>query len=458
MTEQVLGDVSSFLPEKLDIQAVPENAKGPKPSSLFFIWFASNLTIGDFALGFLPIYFGFTLDITVTALVVGNILGAALLGMMSTIGPRSRLPQMVTGKRSFGRTGAAAMSILQWMNTTGWLTINTILAAYALSILFGGFNLLLIFPVVLIVAVVGLSAYFGQRFIHRFEQAMAVVLGVLFAVVTYFALDKMDWSIQYSSSSSFSTFTQFGVVLALSFSYIMSWGPYASDYSRYISHDTKSVKTFSYTFIGGFTASLWLEVTGVLVSIASGMASASDPAMAFQPVMGKFFLIGLVGFVLGGIAANSINLYSNSLSIKAAGFRVKRATVVVIMSIVVTILSLASAFNGFNYSYETFLYLLDYWITPWLGVMIADFFIVNRGKKLDSSEYGRFNFSGIASYCLAIILSIPFMAPSGFPYGPVASVLGGVDLSYYVSFLLAIALYVILSRLKFGERHSKANA
>ncbi len=444
MTEHVLGADSAFTPEKLDVQAIPDNAIGPKASSLFYIWFASNLTIGDFALGFLPIYFGFDLDTTIIALVLGNILGASLLGLMSAVGPKSRVPQMVMGRRSFGNRGGAIMSVLQWLNTTGWLTINTVLAAFAISLLISG--IFLIYSIIFVAVIVGISAYFGHKFIHKFERIMSYVLGVIFIVVTYFALDHMHWSITYSANTSLTLFTQFGIALALSFSYIMSWGPYASDYSRYISPRTSPGKVFTYSFAGGFASSLWLEITGMLVAIASGMASTANPASALAPIMGRFFDVGLVGIVLGGIAANSINLYSNSLSIKAAGLNLRRITVVIIMSAVAVVFSILSVINGFNYSYETFLYLLDYWITPWIGIILADFFIVNRGRRYGQGRNLRYNFSGIIAYCAAIVISIPFMAPSGFPYGPVAQMLGGVDLSYYISFVLAMVFYVLLNR------------
>ncbi|OWP56248.1 MAG: hypothetical protein B2I17_06585 [Thermoplasmatales archaeon B_DKE] len=455
MTEQVLGTDSAFTPEKLDIQPVPDNIKGPDARSLFYIWFASNLTIGDFALGFLPIFFGFGLVTTIIALIVGNVIGASMLGLMSAVGPKSRVPQMVMGRRSFGNRGGSIMSVLQWLNTTGWLTINTVLAAFALSLLISG--TLLIYSVILVAAIVGISAYFGQKFIHKFEKLMSYLLGIMFIVVTYFALDHLHWTLAYSSNSNLSMFTQFGIVLALSFSYIMSWGPYASDYSRYIAPDTSMSRVFSYSFLGGFAASLWLEIAGMLVAIASGMAATANPASALAPIMGRYFDIGLVGIVLGGIAANSINLYSNSLSIRAAGLKLKRITVVIIMSVVAVIFSLISVVNGFNYSYETFLYLLDYWITPWIGIILADFFIVNRGKRYGQTSNAKYNLTGIVSYCASIIISIPFMAPSGFPYGPVAQALGGVDLSYYVSFVLAMVLYVVMNRIS-PRMHKKAAA
>ena len=80
--------------------------------------------------------------------------------------------------------------------------------------------------------------------------------------------------------------------------------------------------------------------------------------------------------------------------------------------------------------------------------MIADFFIVNRGKFRESSE--RYNWKGIASYLVAVIVSIPFMNQSFNTIlefeGPVSTYLGGADISYFVSFFIAIILYTMVSR------------
>ena len=51
-----------------------------RPSSLFFIWFAANLTIGDFAIGFLPIALGISFSDAVIALLSGKLTGGAVGG------------------------------------------------------------------------------------------------------------------------------------------------------------------------------------------------------------------------------------------------------------------------------------------------------------------------------------------------------------------------------------------
>ncbi|MGC8696782.1 MAG: purine-cytosine permease family protein, partial [Conexivisphaera sp.] len=53
------------------------------------------------------------------------------------------------------------------------------------------------------------------------------------------------------------------------------------------------------------------------------------------------------------------------------------------------------------------------------------------------------------SYILGMAASTPFMnlTPYGIQYvGPVAAALGGADLSYFVSFAVAIAAYLLLDR------------
>lgn len=440
--EQLFGKESREVVEKYDIEEIPEAERTQNESSLFYLWFASNLTIGDFALGFLPMYLGLSIDLTVIALVIGNLLGGMLLALMSVMGPKSGLPQMMVGRRPFGTKGGSVMSVLQWGNTAGWLTVNLILSSFALSIAAGGLNY--IYSIIIVAIIVALVAFIGHRFIHLFERGMSVVLGVLFAFVTYIALSKPDLISAYTPSYSIPAIAGFGVTLAASFSYIMAWGPYAADYSRYVSSKRSSSKVFWYTFVGGVVASFWLEVVGMLVGIISNNPGG-NPVIDLNNILGRFGMIGLISLFLGGLAANALNLYSNSLSFRAAGVKLKRTYIVIIVTAISILIALVGYLRFYDF-YETFLLILDYWITPWLGVLIADFFFVNRGKPFNMRELPIFNRSGIIAYIIAVVVSVPFMAPPAYYMGPIASLLGGVDISYYVSFLLAFALYVGLSR------------
>lgn len=428
---------NKYVDESLDdINAVPVTERNKRPSSQFFLWFGSNLTIADFALGFIPIELGLNLLYTIIALVIGTVAGGILLASMSIMGPRTGLPQMMIGRHAFGKSGGKVMSVLQWVNTTGWLTVNTIIAASALSIMVGAtYGYLYVFPVIAVAGTVLAIVYFGHNVIHGFEKTMSVVLGILFLYLTIYSVSY------YSGNFYYGTFSLIGIgtTVALSFSYIMSWGPYASDYSRYVIPGSKTV--FWDVLSGSVISTLWVEVVGALVALAIYNGNG-EPASMLGSMLGKFADIGLIALILGGFAANSLNLYSNSISLKSAGVGISRRSILIIITVLSVILGVYGYSSFYSY-YEDFLYVLDYWITPWLGIMIADY-LLSKGNMLHISEgYDRRTF---IAYLLPIALSIPFMHPVSQLEGPLSALLGGVDISYFISFGLSMLFFYLLRR------------
>ncbi len=412
-----------------------------KPFSLFYIWFAANLTIGDFAIGFIPISLGQPLNLTIIALIVGNITGGSLLGVMSVIGVVARKPQMELSHGPFGRIGSSVMALLQWGNTLGWLTVNLVLASFALEIIIKGTYY--IFLLLIVAAIVLLLAYYGHEAIRRFELAMSVVLGILFLVITVRSLLDIRNGIPYVPFYKIPVYAGFGITLAASFSYIMAWGPYASDYSRFVGGKREKPRSFSFAFLGGAIASFWIEVLGIMVAIFTPNY-ISNPATALAHYMGQFFIAGMVALFLGGIAANAINLYSNGLSLNTALKRKGRKLPILLGTAISVSLGIVGYGNFYGY-YENFLFILDYWITPWLGILVAHYFIV--GPRLNGSGRLPRLYSGAIAYSAAILISIPFMYPPAYFQGPIGAMLNGVDISYYISFVLAMLFYTAINRI-----------
>ncbi len=439
MVEHLFGKDSQHT-EKYSVEQVPESRRDSKPSSVFFIWFASNLTVGDFAIGFIPVSLGLKLSYSLIAIVSGTVAGGVLLSMMSVLGPRTGLPQMAIGKQSFGIRGGSFLSALQWGNTAGWLTVNVILASFALYLAIGISYYMIILAIVFIVA---LTSLIGYRAIRLFEKVMSFVIGFMFVFLMVF-LPVRSIAVIYHAVPLMPVPEIFGITFAASFSYIMSWGPYASDYSRYIRRDAPAASTFSYTLVGSSSATIFAEVAGMIVAVLS-KNPAGNPALDLFSVMGPYAIVGMMSLFLGGIAANAINLYSNSLSFISIGIKVKRYVPIIIASAFSLILGIIG-FRIFYQFYETFLFMLDYWITPWIAILIADFFIVNRKSKFSERSIPLINKTGIFSYSAALLASIPFMAPSGIFEAPIARMLGGVDISYFISFFLAMAFYLSFSR------------
>ncbi len=410
-----------------------------KSSELFTLWFATNLTIGDFAVGFIPVILGLSFQMIIIALVLGNVFGSILVGYMSITGTETGLPQMVIGRRAFGNKFGMLMSSLQWVNTLGWLTVNIVLSSLAFTLAFHvPFYELSIFIISLAIFFISFS---GRKIISIFEKLMSVVLGIMFVFIILFSISRA--SDIYAYKPLYYGFgIAFGITLASSFSYIMSWGPYAADYSRY----NYGKNVFLYTFLGGLIASLWAEIAGVFVAILS-LNPSGNPAIDLYTVLGKNGILGLFAIFLGGIAADAINLYSNSITLQSIGIKMKRITAIIMGIVIAFFLSIFMYSHFFSY-YEDFLFILDYWITPWIGIMIADFFIINKNQKFDLKNIPGFNKPGIVSYFLSLIISIPFMDPGVVYEGTISKLfLGGVDISYYISFIIAIILYPLIKKI-----------
>ncbi|WP_337860820.1 cytosine permease, partial [Ferroplasma sp.] len=422
-----------------EFEAVPLEKRKNNSSELFTIWFASNLTIGDFAIGFIPILLGLSLKMALLSMFLGSVMGSLLVAFMSRTGTITGLPQMVLGRRAFGRNFGTFMTGLQWFNTLGWLTVNLILASFAFSLAFH----IPYYEISILVTgvIIFLISNSGRKAISIFERAMSVVLGILFVIIIVNAGFHIN-EISAYKPVYFGVGVAFGITLATSFSYLMSWGPYAADYSRY----NKTKNAFIYTFSGGFIATLWAEIAGVFIAIMS-LDPSGNPASDLSHVLGPYGIIGLIAIFLGGIAADAINLYSNSISLKSTGLKIRRIYSVIFGILVAVALSIA-LYTKFYSFYEDFLFLLDYWITPWLGIMIADFFIVNRKNTFNIAKIPGFNTSGITAYFIALFASVPFMDPGIIYEGIISKMyLGGVDISYYISFLLALVLYPAITKI-----------
>ena len=425
-----------------------------RPNALFYLWFGSNLTVADFALGVLVESYGLTVYYTVIALLIANVFGGLLVAFMSHLGPTSGMGQMEISKKSFGKGGGKIFSLLQFMNTIGWLSVNLIISSRALQFIlssrdsynpsFMGINLLEITSLIIVMAVIAVTIIFGHRSIKAFEKIMSVVLGILFVILTYSIITSPSGFIS-SYTGTFSIIS-FASIIMLSFSYIMSWGPYAADYSRYTQKGQfSSAKAFIYTFLGTALASFLVELIGFYVGIDLNLSGVFSNRL-FVPLLGGFWILGSLTLFLGGLAANSLNLYSNLMSIRSLGFKNGRNYII----LAIGILTVAMGFifyNTFSSYFEGFLYVLDYWITPWIGVMIAEFFLVKR----KGGFYANINWNPIIAYLLSIGISIPFMDTIQYYFGiyiPFYSATSGVDFSYVISFFISIILtYIFETRI-----------
>ncbi|MGI8689328.1 MAG: purine-cytosine permease family protein [Thermomicrobiales bacterium] len=405
--------------------------------SLFTLWFAANMGLPVWLVGALAVVFGLGFKDGVFAILLGNLIGCGLLALTTTMAPTIGMPQLPFTRRSFGRRGVYLPALLNWVSTCGWYAVNSILGGLALARLthlpFGIALALLSITQVLV-------GIYGYNFIHQFEAITAVMLAAIFAAMTVIGLPKAHLGLE----SALPTGKHLGLFILMTTavaSYVFSWSPYAADYARYLPTATSKRAIFAAVFGGAFISCVWLQVLGAAVATIGLILAPIDLVVH---VMGGFWIPALVAVVIGTIAANALNIYTGALALLTLDVPVKRWISVLAVGVLGGALA-AYGSRGLSSKYENFLLLVSYWIGPWLGIVLVDFFLRRaRGTSWSASRQG-FRWAGIGAFLVGLVISIPFMNSTLYT-GTLARRFGGADIAYYIGMGVAAAVYYIFSR------------
>ncbi len=431
--------------EPKGIEHIGEDERHGKVSSVFTLWFGANVELATLTTGVAAVaFFGLNFTQAAIGLFIGNLLGVTLLGLLSTFGPRLGVPQMVHSRAAFGFVGNFIPGFLNMIAGVMWFAVNTVLGSFAFETLFGSSFIVALLVMVLIQVVV---AVYGYNMIHAVEKFMALILTLVFAGVSFFAFAHVNYHLAFNAKVYPSMSGAIVEAAGLAFSYLLGWTVFSSDYTRYLSHKTSSKKVFWNAASANFIACLWLELVGVALAIVFPNAAGSANPMNLLAGIQPHWLVNITLFavIIGTVTANVLNIYSGSLSALVVNIPIKRWLAAILVGIVGGILALY-AHKAYYGDFENFLFLLGYWLSPWVAVVLIDFLVVHRGRYTTGLFYDprRVIRPGLWAWLVAIIVSIPFFDQTLYT-GIIAGHFPQVgDLSYYVSFLVAALLYWIL--------------
>ena len=86
--------------------------------------------------------------------------------------------------------------------------------------------------------------------------------------------------------------------------------------------------------------------------------------------------LAMVAIAIGTIAVNAMNDYTGSLSLQAAGVRIKRVYSAAVVAVLGFLFTLYLQYNGdFSPNFVNFLLFISYWISPFVGVVLADWWL-----------------------------------------------------------------------------------
>jgi len=428
------------------VEAIPLDHRHGRPRDLLWTWASPNLEFATIFVGALAVlYFGLDLPGAIAAILLGNTAATAFHFVLTRWGPLTGLPQLVISRRAFGFVGNRLPGLLNAVLVgVGWFAVNSVSGGFALAALTG----LPTLPCMLISAAVSLAlAFCGYNLIHAFERYAFPALAVIFAVGIVLIAAQADPSTPAAPIPG-----AFWLAVSTSFGYTVAWAPFAADYSRYL-RPSDATRAGVFASIGVWGSSSVLQVAGAAAVTAVGVAawSADNPTASYTSLLpdwlGAFTLLAIW---CGALCANALNLYSSGLSFGAVGIRLptafSRAAIVVCVGIVGIVLAVFAL--GDVGSYQNFLFVMGYWIAPWLGVVIADRMTVRDVEPETYTARAYRNPAGVIAMVVALAVSIGLFSNQTLYVGAAAAALPDLgDITFIVGFVVAVAIYAPLRRL-----------
>lgn len=298
-----------------------------------------------------------SLAASVTAIVVGTVIGSVMLGIAAVIGTRAGAPAMAILRGLFGTRLSYLPTVLNIVQCLGWGVFELTVIAMGADALFGGGPHWLYVVLAGVLTTAMTIRPLGSIAVLRKYVAVAVAVAMLF-----FTVELLRHGVHDPAPGNWTGFLPaVDAVIAVSISFV----PLAADYTR---HATSTRSSFWGAFSGYTVSQVWCYVVGLLALLQVG----GDPNKIFTTFMGitagwLFFAV----LVLREADQSFANVYSTAMSLQNLLPRVDRRILTVGLGALVTFLALlVTDFSG----YYAFLGLIGAVFVPLSAVLAVDFY------------------------------------------------------------------------------------
>jgi putative hydroxymethylpyrimidine transporter CytX len=385
------------------------------------------------------------------AILVGGLIGNAMVGTAGMIGADARVPSMVLLRAPLGRRGSYVPTALNALQCLGWATFELIIIAAAASALSDELLGIEAKPAWTIAFGLLAAAFallgpvgFVRRILRRFG-VWIVVASLLY--LTYWALAEADVGALWDAPAAGGSTYWLGVDLVIAIT--VSWVPLVSDYTRF-SRD----RTAAFWGSGGgyFLGGTWMLVLGVFIVLSRGVGDPVEipPAVA---AAGLAAALALLAVTLDETDEAFANIYSAAVSMQNVVPAIEQRVLIAGVAVVATIGALVVELRN----YEPFLLLLGSCFVPLFGVLLADW-LASGARYTRAQIFGApaWRLDMLAAWLLGFLLYHWLHEP---PLGPSWWVeiveqtaqpnlgIGASLPSFAASFVLALALGSLGSRL-----------
>lgn len=380
-----------------------------KPS-MFLLWAGAAISITEIYTGGMFATLG--LQNGIIAIIIGHIIGTALLAIGGYISFKNQHAAMESVKFYMGNWGAKVIAFLNVLQLLGWAVIMVIQGGRALNFVFPSISYnIAIFVMALIVFI---WTYFFSNF-SKMLNDISVVLLLLLCSVLFFKTGQQA-PVATSNPISFATAVELAIAMPV------SWLPLIGDYTIKASDKSTSYK---YSFWGYFIGSVLMFSLGLYITVLTGKDIIEFIATSYVK------WLACIVIVLSTATTTFMDIYSAVLSSKQI-FNLRQENLyLIIYSILVTIIAYIFPME----QYQNFLLIIGSVFVPVYVVVFLEYFL----KK--QQELRKINVYGILSAIIGVII---YYYLNTFSLGiPTLIVLASVSLIYFGLKIIFERLYKI---------------
>jgi putative hydroxymethylpyrimidine transporter CytX len=320
----------------------------------------------------------------IVAMAVGTIAGGLMLGLAAVPGARTGAPAMVLLRGLFGTRLSYVPTVLNIAQLVGWTTFELIVIADATKILFpGGERWMYVVGAAILTTLLTIWPLGSVRLLRRF-----VTVAVVIALV-YFYVQFVRAGIPDLTQGSWSKFW-IGADAALAVS--ISWVPLAADYTR---HSRSARAAFGAASIAYSATQIVAYVLGLF---ALALAASGTEYQPFRDVALGALFFGVL--VLREVDQSFADTYSTAISIQNVVPRVDRRLLTILLGVAAAALALILNIDN----YLGFLGLIGSVFVPLLGVLVADFFVLGRGRNWNVSATAPSRWPMIGAWVIGFVV------------------------------------------------------
>ncbi len=392
------------------LEAVPQEGKRGFWSMfvvmLGFTFFSASMWTGG-TLGT-----GLNLKSFIVAVLLGNLILGVYTSLLAFISTKTGLSTHLLARYSFGEKGSYLPSFLLAITQVGWFGVGVAMFALPVARVTGiNLNLLIGVSGILMTA----TAYFGIKALTILSLIAVPSIAVLGSFSVFNAVESAGG---FSALASMEPSSSLGIGVALSMcvASFISGGTLTPDFSRFAKNTKIGVST---TWVAFFLGNSLMFIFGAVGAMVTGQSDISEVMFLQNLIIPAIIILGF----------NIWTTNDNALYASGLGFsnitKLPKKYLVVFNGILGTVLALF-LYNNF----VGWLSFLNSIIPPVGGIIIADYFLVNKEKysKFSGQKFSPVNIFAMGAWVIGVLASryIPGIPPIN---GVVAAVVTYVALA-----------------------------